>query len=92
MGAVDIASAIHVVMACIDMCVFILAMHTSTTEARKARIAHRKRLRRVDTNDWATMSHNTLGQHEPEEDALERAHVKQIFDLISWHIVNLSAK
>ena len=92
MGAVDIASTIHVAMACIDMCVFILAMHTSTTEAREVRIAHRKRLRRSDINEWATVSHNTLGQHEHEEDALERAHVKQIFDLISWHIANLSAK
>jgi hypothetical protein len=83
MSQVHIASAIHNIMACIDMCIFILAMYNSTTEARDARIAHRKRLRRACTNGEATTSHMTLDQHEPEEEATEHAHVKQILDLIS---------
>ena len=83
MGDVDITSAIHNIMTCIDMCVFIVAMYNSMSEGRHARIAHRKRLRRADTDGCATMPHNILGQHEQEEDALEHVHVKYIFDLIS---------
>ena len=92
MVALDIASAICMVMACIDICMVIVAMYTTSTEVSDAHIAHRKKLRRRDGNGLAMAPYNTWGRYEPKEDALEHPYVKQIFDLIAWHIGVLNAK
>lgn len=86
MPTFDIASAIHIVLNCIDMCVVMVAMYISSMEASNSHFAHRKQMRRGKEEDDAMSTHSAFGRHEPEEDSLEHPHVKQIFDLLAWHI------
>ena len=74
------------VFTCIDMCVAILAMHVATTDASKANLAHRKRLRWGDGLGDNLGEHGARGRIEADENDLDHPHVKQVLDLLAWHI------
>lgn len=80
------------VMTCIDMCVVILTMYTTTNEVSEAHIVQRRKLRRRVVDDLSTSPHRMVGLHDTEDVTMEHAHVKQIFDLVAWHIGDLNAK
>lgn len=82
----------QLVMACIDICVVTLTMHISYTEASEAYIAQRRKRRRREGEELYLAQHHTTEVHELEDNALHLRHVKQIFDLIAWHIGVLDAK
>ena len=43
-------------------------------------------------DDFSTSPHRMVGLHDTEDITMEHAHVKQIFDLVAWHIGVLNAK
>ena len=69
-----------------------VAMHTSSTEACEAQIAHRKKLRKREEAGCSSSGHVALGMVRDEDEELEHPHVKQIFDTIAWHIGVLDAR
>lgn len=69
-----------------------ITMYTTSTEAREGHLAHRNKLRRKKNEDDVYISlHNQL-EHEDEDNVLEHPHVKQVFDLLAWHIGVMDAK
>jgi hypothetical protein len=68
------------------MCVAIVAMHVASTDASKAHLAHRKKLRGGEGLDDHVSEHGARGRIEAEEDELDHPHVKQVLDLLAWHI------
>ena len=49
-------------------------------------------MRRWEDGDVSMASCSTLGRHEPDEDALEYLHSRQVIDLLAWHIGVESAR
>lgn len=86
------SNVVGIVQACIDICVAMLAMHITYTESVGAHIAQRRKLRRREKEEHHLGSHHTLDRVDIEDIAMEHMHVKQIFDLIAWHIGTLDAK
>ena len=92
MATVDVRDAIRTVLTCIDICVIMLSMYISSTEASVAHYAKRQKLRRRDEDDIYLSTAIAMGRHAPKEDVLEQPHAKQIFDLIVWHVGVLDAR
>ena len=88
----DTLNLMRMVMTCIDKCVVMLAMYTTTNGASEAHIVQRRKLRRPGVDDFSTSPHRMVGLHDTEDITMEHAHVKQIFDLVAWHIGVLNAK
>ena len=82
----DIANAIHMVLASIDICVAMVTIYMTSTEASVAHFEHRKQLKRRHEEEVMHSPHTTLDRHVTEEDALEDPHARQIMDLLTWHI------
>lgn len=91
-ATVDIPSSIRMLFSCIDMCVTMLVMYITTTEASKAHFSQRKQLKRQNGTDVCVSPLTTLRRHESEEDALKHPHIKQIFYVLAWHIGIESAR
>ena len=92
MPALDIPTAIRMVITCIDICVVMLTTYTASAEASREYIAHRRRFRRRGLGEAPSSSNAELRRRDEEEDALEHPHVKQMVDLIAWHIGAIDAK
>jgi hypothetical protein len=88
----DIPTAIRMVITCIDICVVMLTTYTASAEASRAHIAHRRQFRRRGLGEASSSSNAELRRRDEEEDALEHPHVKQMVDLIAWHIGAIDAK
>jgi hypothetical protein len=88
----DTLKFMRMVMTCIDICVVLLAMHTTTNESSEAHIAQRRKLRRRGLEEHYAAPHRMLALQDTEDITMEHAHVKQIFDLVAWHIGILNAK
>ena len=73
-------------MNCIDICVVMVTMLIASTEASEAYTARRKQKRRRDEGDVSSASHTSSRCYEADEEAFEVPHVKQICDLVAWHI------
>ena len=86
LASLDVANVIPMLFTCIDMCVAIVAMHVASTDASKAHLAHRKRLRGGEGLDDHVSEHGARGRIEADEDELDHPHVKQVLDLLAWHI------
>ena len=87
-----IACAIRTLLTYIDICVVIITMHIATTEASGGHSLHRKRLR-MKNADGVYVSPNDLAmRHESKDDAYGDLHVKQLMDLVAWHIEVLNTK
>lgn len=82
----EIVKAIHIVSTCIDICMAMMAMYITSTEASLAHIAHRKQLKIRDGDDVSTTGLSALRRHGMEEDVLHHPHAKQVADLLAWHI------
>ena len=74
------------------MCVVMLTMYITCTEIRHAYLSHRRKLRRREGMDEGVASHIVHGMDEHEDYVTHHRHMKQIFDLIAWHIGVLDAK
>ena len=92
MQEMSTSNAIGIEMACIDICVAMLAMHITYTESDGAHIAQRRKLRRREGEEHHLGPYQTVDRVDLEDNAMEHMHVKQIFDLIAWHIGVLDAK
>ena len=86
MSTQEIQSAIRVILNCIDICVVMVTMFIASTEAVQAYNARRKQKRRRDEDDASSLHHGSLRHHDSEEDASEVPHVRQVCDLVAWHI------
>ena len=92
MSQMDTSQAMRLVMACIDICVVMLTMYISSTEASEALLAQRRKSRRREWEGSCSLPRYTSDRHEPEDNTLHLRHVKQISDLVAWHIGVLNAK
>ena len=63
-----------------------VTMYITSTEASQAHLAHRKQLKRRRAQDDSISPHNTDGQHGSGGTDTDVPHVRQILDLITWHI------
>ena len=88
----DLASAIRIAAACIDMCVVMLTMYIASMDASEAHIAHRKKLKRGGRDDVSMARPVRLSLYEDDDDAFELLHLKQMSDLIAWHIGVMDVK
>ena len=82
----DIAMAIRIVSTCIDICMAMLAVYITSTEASEAHIRHRKKLKRSDSDDISVAPSRTLRRHDDNEATLPHPHVKQVVGPVAWHI------
>ena len=92
MVALDISTVIPILLLCIDMCVAMVAMHRTATEECDAQFARRKKLRAGEEAESSSSAHIALERRGDNEEELEHPHVKQIFDLLAWHIGVLDAR
>ena len=92
MTTLNIPTAMRMVITCIDICVVMLTTYTTSAEASKAHMVHRRQLRRRGGGEVSTTTNDEQRRRDQEEDALEHPHVKQIVDLIAWHIGAIDAK
>ena len=85
MATFDFSTTLRTTLACIDICMVMLSMYITSTEASTSRLAQNKKIRRggedVDTGS-ASMTHRQCGV---EEDELDHPHDKQMIDLLAWH-------
>jgi hypothetical protein len=81
----DILSAVRTTMTCIDICVLMIVMYMSTTDARGALLTQRKKTKRRSGEDVSTSASRSEACLDDDDDPFESIHVKQIQDLILWH-------
>ena len=82
----DLATAIHMVLANIDICVAMVTIYITSTEASLAHSAHKKQLKRKHEEEVPNSPHVALVRHETEDEEIEHPHARQIMDLLTWHI------
>ena len=87
-----IASAIRTLLTCIDICVVMITMLITTTEARGGHISQRKKLRMSNADGVYVSPHDLAMRHEPEDGVFGHLHVKQLMDLVAWHVEVLNTK
>ena len=92
MDALGVSTIVPILLACIDMCVATVALHTTSTEACEAQFAQRKKTRRGEEVGCSSSPHSELRRRGDEEEELDHHHVQQIFDLLAWHIGVLDAR
>ena len=63
-----------------------LALYMTSTEASEAHLSHRKQLKRRHGHDVSLSPAIPKGRHGGGADAMGGPHVRQIMDLITWHI------
>jgi hypothetical protein len=74
------------VLASIDICVAMVTMYITSTEASLAHYAHRKQLKRKHEEAGLDSPQVSLARHVDEDDEIEDTHPRQIMDLLAWHI------
>ena len=82
----DVTSVIRILLSCIDICVVMVTMFIASTDKSESHLARRKQLKRRREEDVTIGPQSTVVRQEPEEDALDHPHVKQVLDLCAWHI------
>ena len=88
----DLASVVSLVAACTDMSVVMVTMYMASMDATKAHIAHRKKLRSGGEDDVSMARTVALSMTEDDDNALHFLHIKQLSDLIAWHIGVMEAR
>lgn len=81
-----LSQAFRTLLACIDICVVVLSMYITSTEASTYHLAQRKKSKREGEDDVSGSAHMALRGGGVEEDGLEHPHYKQVFDLLAWHV------
>ena len=87
-----LASVVRLVAACTDMSVVMVSIYMASMDATEAHIVHRKKLRSGGGDGVARSRTNALALREDDDNTLEFLHVKQLSDLIAWHIGVMDAK
>ena len=88
----DVSVAMRTILACIDICMVVMAMYTTSTETTTSHLEQRKKLRRGSDNVVPPPTHTATERRGLEEDALDYPHAKQVFDLLAWHVGMLNAR
>lgn len=68
------------------MCVAMVAIYITSTEASEAHYAHMRQVKRRRVDATPISTHISMGRHEHKQNALKHPQVKQIMDLLAWHI------
>ena len=92
MAELDVSRVIPILLQCIEMCVAMVALHTTSTEAFEAQFAQRKKPRRGEEANNSGSPQVAITRLRYEEEEPEHPHVKQILDLVAWHIGVLDAR
>ena len=91
-ATLDVPTAIHTLLTCIDMCVAIMSMYITSTDARAGVLPQRKKWRVGLEVSGQEMAHMASTRRDTEEEELEDPHAKQVLDLIAWHVGVLGAR
>ena len=70
----------------IDICVAMLALYMTSTEASEAHLSHRKQLKRRHGHEVSMSPGIPNGRYGTGADGMGQPQVRQIVDLITWHI------
>ena len=92
MSTMDVAHAMRLLLSCFDICLAMVVMHTTSTDVSSIHFAQRKKLRGGEDAGETNSYRNVCRHNGPDEEDLEHPHVKQVFDLLAWHIGVLDAK
>jgi hypothetical protein len=88
----DVPVAIRTILAQLDICLVMLSMYITSTQVSSSHFAQRKRLRRACEDDQCHSAHIALDQHGIDEEDFELPHVKQVLDLLAWHVGVLNTR
>ena len=88
----NVKTAIHTLLACIDICVLMITMHIATTDASEGLCAQRKKQKRGSGEVPTSSMRFILEEHDSDGEQTEHTHAKQLLDLLTWHIGVLDAK
>ena len=69
-----------------------LSMYITSTQVSSSHFAQRKRLRRAGEDDQCHSAHIALDRHGIDEEDFELPHVKQVLDLLAWHVGVLNTR
>ena len=86
------ATVVRIIMTCIDICVFMITMHITTTEASGAQFAQRKKAKRAAVDDTYASIATLSARCTPADGPFQDPHAKQLLDLIAWHISIMDAR
>jgi hypothetical protein len=89
MSTMNVAHAFRILLACINICVAMLGLHTTETDVSEAYFAHRKKLKRRERDDVCVSPLHVMARHDPEDKTLEHPHMKQVFSpfiLTHWDL------
>ena len=86
------ATVVRTIMTCIDICVFMITMHITTTEASGAQFAQRKKAKRAAVDDTYASIATLSARCTPADGPFQDPHAKQLLDLIAWHISIMDAR
>ena len=92
MSASVVPTAIHTLLTCIDICVVMMSMYLASTDASAGVMAQRKKLRTEMQEIGSDAAHMACARLDNEEEDLEHPHVKQVLDLLAWHVGVLDAR
>ena len=92
MPTLDVLTAIHKLLTCIDICMVMMLMYITSTDARAGVLSHRKKLRNGLEENVDDRANITYTRRDNEEEELEHPHVKQNLDLLAWHVWMLDAR
>ena len=92
MAELDVSRVIPILLQCIKMCVAMVALHTTSTEALEAQFAHRKKPRRGEEASSSGSPQVGITRLRYEEEEPSHPHLKQILDLVAWHVGVLDAR
>lgn len=79
MSTMDVAHDFCILLACINICVAMLGLHTTETDASEVHFAHRKKLKKRERDDVYVLPLYVMVRHDHKEETLEHPHMKQIF-------------
>ena len=88
----NVKTAIHTLLACIDICVLMITMHIATTDASEGLCTQRKKQKRGSEEVPTSSMRFILEDHDSDDEQTEHTHAKQLLDLLTWHIGVLDAK
>ena len=80
--ATNVVAAFPIIVACIDMAVVMMHMYNASMKETRAKLAHRKKSKQDVEGNGVDSTNNAFARVEPDEDALQHPHEKQIIDLI----------
>ena len=80
------ASAIQTTLTCIDIYVLMIVMYISTTESSQDHCTERKKSKRRSEDDVSTTLRRSAHMAGAGGSGNERIYIKQILDIITWHI------